>query len=120
MKPLISRQSTAEDPLRRKMFIFIQMVSQLTQPIKATNPDLNPEENLWSIIHEITYQTQRFCSESNGRTKNTTLPGIEKSSIGKLAGSGPYYTAKPLKCHKKKNTMQTAAIIFRNSVDIGY
>ena len=79
VKTLLSRRSTAEEPVKRKLFssnksmTFIQdgvpaHTTQATQKNMphfieksewpANLPDLNPVENLWSIICEVAYRDQ--------------------------------------------------------------
>ena len=81
MKPLLSRRSTTEEPVKRKLFtnngsaIFVHdgapaHMAEATQKWckrnlpnfiqtdewPANTPDLNPIENLWSTIDEAAYK----------------------------------------------------------------
>ena len=115
MKPLFSRRSTKEEPVKRKLFTnkssdtFIQdgapahrakatrqwCKKNLPNFIKkdewpANSPDLNPIENLWSIIDETAYRDP--IPKSMGGLKSRLRQAwrnIPLASLRELARSMP-------------------------------
>ena len=112
VKPLFSRRSTTEEPVKRKLFTSNSSAT-LVQPAhtaKATqqwckrnlpnfiqkdewpanSPDLNPIENLWSIIDEAAYRDPipKTIGELESRLRHA-WQNIPLASLRELARSMP-------------------------------
>ena len=117
MKPLFSRRSTTEEPVKRKLFTnkssvtFVQD-SATTHTAKATqqwckknlpnfikkdewpanSTHLNPIENLWSIIDEAAYRNP-IPKTMQGRTKIKVTAILAKYTTSKRKGASLFHAA---------------------------